>query len=145
MQLVNEENDGARALFNFFEHGFEAVFKLATILSPRNHRAEIERDYALVLKLLGYVAENDALREAFDNGRFAHAGLADEHRVVLGTSREHLYGAADFFIAANHRVEFATPRQLGQVASITLQRLVLGFWILVGHSLVSSHSGQRLE
>ena len=42
-------------------------------------------------------------------------------------------------------IEFSAPGLFGQVAGITLQRLVLGFGILVGDFLRAAHRGQRLE
>ena len=52
-------------------------------------------------------------------------GLADEHRVVLGAARQHLDGAADLLVAADDRVELALAGQLGEVARVLLERLVL--------------------
>ena len=104
---------------------FKPVFEFAAILRARQHRSQVERNHALVLERFGHVAGNDALRQAFDDGRLAHARLADQHRIILGAPREHLHHAANFFIAPDHRIELAAPRQLGQVARIALQRLVL--------------------
>ena len=73
--------------------------------------------------------------EALDDGGLADAGLADEHRVVLRPAREHLDDAADLLVAADHRVELALARQLGQVAAVPLERLVLALGVLVGHAL----------
>ena len=69
------------------------------------------------LQHFGNVARNDALREAFDDGRLAHAGFADQHGIVLRAAREDLHHAANFFIAANHRIEFAAARELGEIAA----------------------------
>ena len=49
--------------------------------------------------------------------------------------REHLHHAADFFVASDDRIKLAPARQFRQIASITLQRLVLGFRILIGDFL----------
>jgi hypothetical protein len=65
---------------------------------------------------LGHVARDDALGQALDDGGLADAGLADQHRVVLGATRQHLDHAADLLVAADDRVELALARQLGQVA-----------------------------
>ena len=43
----------------------------------------------------------------FGDGGLADAGLADQHGIVLGAAAEHLDGAADFLVAADHRVELA--------------------------------------
>ena len=71
----------------------------------------------------GHVAVDDPLREALDDRRLADAGLADQHRVVLGPAREHLDHAADLLVAADHRVELAGLGVGGQVAAELLQRL----------------------
>ena len=74
----------------------------------------------------GHVAADDALRQPFDDGRLADAGLADEHRVVLRAARQHLDHAADFFVAADHRIELALAGELGQIAPVAGERLVGG-------------------
>ncbi len=145
VQLVDEQDGLALRVFNVLEDSFETIFKFAAKLRARQHRAQIERHHALVLQGLGHVAGDDALGQAFDDGGFAHAGLADQHRIVLGAAREHLHHAADFLVAADDRIELAAPRLFGQVAGITLQRLVLGFGILVRDFLRSAHRGQGLE
>jgi len=42
-----------------------------------------------------------------DDGGLADAGFADQHRVVLAATLQHLDGAADLVVAADHRVELA--------------------------------------
>ena len=145
MQLVDEQNDLALRVFDLFQNRLEPIFKFAAKLRARQHRAQIERNHALVLQRLGHVAGNDALRQAFDDRGLADAGLADQHRIVFGAAGEHLHHAANFFVAADDRIEFSAPRLFGQVASIALQRLVLGFGILVGDFLRAAHRGQSLE
>ena len=135
MQFVDEQNDLALRVFDFLEDGFEAVFEFAAILRAGQHRAQVERDHALVLQRFGHVAGDDALGETFDDGGLADAGLADQHGIVLGAARQHLDHAADFFVASDDGIELAAPRLLGQVAGVALQRLVLGFGILVGNFL----------
>ena len=55
-----------------------------------------------------------AMRSArpFGDRGLADAGLADQHRIVLGPAGEHLDRAADFLVAADHRVELAVARRL---------------------------------
>ena len=50
--------------------------------------------------------------------------------------------AADFLVAADHRVELALARQLGQVAAVAGERLVGGFRVLRGDALVAAHLRQ---
>ena len=68
-------------------------------------------------------------------GGLADAGLADEHRVVLRAARQHLDHAADLLVAADDRIELAAARELGQIAAVALERLVLAFGVLVGDAL----------
>ena len=48
---------------------------------------------------------------------------------------KHLDHAADLFVAADHRIELALRRQLGQIAAVLLERFVGRFGILRGHAL----------
>ncbi len=145
VQFVDEENDLALRVFDFFQHGFEAVFEFAAIFRAGEHRAKVERDDALVLQSFGHIAGDDALRQAFDDGGLADAGLADEHGIVLRAAREHLDDAADFFVASDDGIELAAAGLLGQITGISFQRLVLGFGILVGNFLRSANDGERLQ
>ncbi len=74
-------------------------------------------------------------REPFDDRGLADAGLADEHRVVLRAARQHLDDAADLLVAADHRIELALARQLGEIAAVALERLVGAFGVLARHAL----------
>ena len=145
VQLVDEENDFAVRFFDFLEDGFEAVFKLAAILCAGEHGAEVERDDALVAQALGHVAGDDAAGEAFDDGGFADAGLADEDGVVLGAAAEHLDDAANLFVAADDGIELAAAREFGEVLGVFFEGLELAFGILVGDALRAAHGGERLQ
>ena len=99
----------------------------------------------LVLELIGHVAADDALGQAFDDGGLADAGFADEHGVVLGAAAEHLHDAADFVVAADDRVEFALAGGFGEIVGVALERLVFGLGILVGDALGAADGDERLE
>ncbi len=120
----------ARSL-HFAEHGLEPLFELAAELRAGDQSAHVERDDALVLEALRHVALHDPQREPFDDRRLADARLADQHRVVLRAPREHLDHAADFLVAADHRVELALAGPLDQVDAVFFQGLELAFrdWI----------------
>ena len=125
-------------LGHLLEDGLQPVLELAAVLGAGDERAQVERDEALVLQRLGHVAVDDALGEALDDGGLAHAGLADEHRVVLGAAGEHLDDAADLVVAADHRVELALAGELGQVAAVLLERLVAVLGVGVVDPLVAA-------
>jgi hypothetical protein len=130
VQLVDEDDELALRVGELLEHRLEPLLELAAVLRAGEHRADVERHERLVAQRLGHVAVDDALREPLDDRRLADARLADEHRVVLRPAREHLDDAADLLVAADHRVELAAARALGEVGREALQRLVLllGFW-----------------
>ena len=106
------------------QHGFQPLLELAAIFRAGDHGAEIEREQLLVLQAFRHVAVDDAQRQAFDDRGLADAGLADQHRIVLGAPRQHLNGAADFLVAPDHRIELAVARRLGEIAGIFLQRVI---------------------
>ena len=106
------------------QHGFQPLLELAAIFGAGDQRAEIEREHLLVLEALRHVALDDAVRQPLDDRRLADARLADQHRIVLGAARQHLDGAADLLVAADHRIELALGGGLGEVAGIFLERVV---------------------
>ncbi len=130
---------------DFFEHRFQALFEFAAEFRAGDQRAHVERDDALFFEAFGDVAAHDALGESFDDGGLADAGLADQHRVVLGAAREDLDDAADFLVAADDRIELACLGALGQVAAVLFEGLVGGFGILAGDALAAAHFAQGLH
>ncbi len=132
MDLVDEGDDPAVRLLDLLQHALEAFLEFATVFRTGHHGSQVERDELLVLQRRGHVACDDALGEAFDDGGLADAGLADQHRVVLGAAGQDLDDAADLLIASDHRVEFAVLGGGGQVGGILLQRLVGAFRVRTG-------------
>ncbi len=131
VQLVDEEHDLAFAtLATSLSTAFSRSSNSPRYLAPAIERAHVERDDALVLQAFGNVAAHDALREPFDDRRLADAGIADQHRIVLGAAREHLNDATNLFVAPDHRIEFAALGFEREVATVALERLVRPFGIL---------------
>ena len=121
------------------EHGLEALLELAAILRAGDQRAHVERENALVAQAFRHFAVDDALGETFDDRGLADAGLADQHRIVLGASLQHLDGAADLVVAADDRIELALLRALGEVDRVLLQRLPAFLGVRVVHFLAAAH------
>ena len=111
VQLVDEEDDRAARVGDLLQDGLEPVLELAAVLGAGDQRADVERDDAAVAQALGHVARDDALGQALGDGGLAHAGLADQHRVVLGAAGQDLDDAADLVVAADDRVELALRRR----------------------------------
>ena len=106
---------------DLLQDGLQPLLELAAVFRTGDHRTQVERQQLLVLQRLRHVAVDDAQREALDDRGLAHAGLADQHRVVLGAAGQHLDRAADFLVAADHRVELALAGDRRDVAGIFLQ------------------------
>jgi hypothetical protein len=114
-------------------------------LAPASIAADVEADEALVLQALGHVAVGDAAGQALDDGGLADAGLADEHRVVLGAAREHLDDPTDLVVAADDRVDLAVAGAGGEVLPVLLQRGEVLLRVLAGDAVAAAHVLQRLQ
>ena len=143
VHLVDEQDDVALCLLDLLEDGLQTLLELAAVFGTRDHGAEVEGEQLLALQRLGHVTVDDAQSEALDDRGLADAGLADQHRVVLGAARQHLHGAPDFLVAADHRVEFPRPRDLGDVAGVFFQRVEIGFGVGGGHLAALAQIGDR--
>ena len=116
VELVDEEDDVA-ALGDLFHHLLEALLELAAVLGAGDQGGQVEGVDLLVLEQLRHLAFVDAGGQALDDGGLADAGLAEQHRVVLGAAGEDLHDPLDLGFAADHRVELALLGELGQVAA----------------------------
>ena len=145
VQLIDERDDLAVAVGDLLEHRLEALLELAAVLRPGEHRAEVERHDGLALQALGDVAVDHALRQPFDDRGLADPGLADQDRVVLRAAAEHLDRAADLLVAADHRVELALPRHVGEVAPVLLERAERVLGVLARDAAPAADLGERRE
>ena len=116
VDLVDEEDDVAPRA-DLLEDLLQALLEVAAVAAARHERAEVERVELLARQGLGHLVGDDALRQSLDDGRLAHAGLADEDGVVLGAARQDLHHAFDLFSTSDDRVQLAVAGQLGQVAA----------------------------
>ena len=55
------------------------------------------------------------------HGCFAHAGFANQTRIVLSTAAQYLYHALDLLLSSYDRVQFSRCGQLGQVPAVAVQ------------------------
>lgn len=123
VHLVDEQNQLALVLGHLLQHLLHALLELAAIFGAGHHGVDVEFHRALVAQGLEHFTRHHALRQPFDDGGLAHTRLADQHRVVLLAPGQHLDGGFDLLRAADHRVELAVARHLGQVA-----RVLVEFW-----------------
>ena len=125
-------------LADLVHDALQALLELAPELGAGHQRAHVQRQQAPPAQVLRHVALGDLEGQPLGDGRLADAGVADQHRVVLGAPGQNLDGALDFLVAPDHRVNLVFPRQLGQVAREPLQHPVLFFGPLVGHARVAA-------
>ena len=144
VQLVDEGDDLPAGVLDLLEDGLEPLLELAAVLRAGDHRGQVEAQHPTALERVGHVAGDHALGEALDDGGLADAGLADEDRVVLRTTRQHLDDPADLGVAADDRVEPTLLGGGGEVDGVLLQRLVRRLGVLAGHPAVAAHGGQPL-
>jgi hypothetical protein len=62
-------------------------FELTAQRRSRQQRTGVEREDALVAESSRHVTGNQSLGKGLDDGRFAHARLAHEYRIVLRSPR----------------------------------------------------------
>jgi hypothetical protein len=144
VQLVHEQDDGALGLLDLLEDGLQPLLEVAAVLGAREQGADVERHHAPVAQRLGNVAVHDPLGQALDDRGLADAGLADQHRVVLGAPRQHLNDTTNLGVTADDGVELAFAGTLGQVGGVFLQRLVAALRIGVGDAGAAAHLHERL-
>ena len=72
------------------EDRLQPLLELAPVLRAGHHRAKVEREQALSSQAFRHVALDDAAGQPLDDGRLAHARLADQHGVVLRAPRKDL-------------------------------------------------------
>ena len=141
VDLVDEGDDLPVGLLDLLKHALQTFLEFATVLGTSHHGAQVKRDKLLVLQGGRHVAGDDALRQAFDDGGFADARLADQHRIVLGTAGQDLDDAADFLVTADHRVELAFLRGGRQIGGVLLQSFIRAFRVGAGHLAVAAARG----
>ncbi len=138
VQFVDKQNDLPFLLRQLVQQGFQAFFELATELGTGDQRPHVQGQQALAFQAIRHLTINDALGQALGNRGFTHAGFADQHRVVLGTTLQHLDGATNFVVTADHRVKLAFFGALGQVDGVLVQRLARLFVVGVIHGLATT-------
>jgi hypothetical protein len=116
MELVDEDDD-VGVLGELLHDGLEALFELSAVLGAGHDERDVEGQDALVGEEQRHVAVDDLVRESLDDRGLSDAGLADEHRVVLGPPAEDLDGALELALPPDERVELPSARGFGQVAA----------------------------
>ena len=127
VHLVDEQDDLPIGIFHLVDHGLQAFLEFAAIFRTRNQRAHVKRHQRAALEAVGHIAIGDAQRQPLGDRGLAHAGITDKNGIVLGPAGQNLDCATNLLVAADHRVELAVARRLGQVAGVFLERIVALF------------------
>ena len=124
---------------------FEPLLEFAAEARSSHHGPQVELYHLLAAEDLGHVVLGDLAGQPFGDGRLAHTGLADEHRVVLGPAAEHLDHAQDLCVAPDDRIQFAFAGQLGQVAAELFQGAVAALGLRAGDLLATANLFDDLQ
>ena len=119
----------------FLENLLQALLEIAAVAGAREQGAHVEREHGRRGQHFRHFAVDDAFGEAFGDRGLADAGFTDEQRVVLLPAAQHLDGAVDLDVAADHRIDLAVTRLLVEVDAIGIERLALLLGILVALGL----------
>ena len=109
--LDDEDILGVGGAPELVDERLEALLDLATELGARRRARRCRaRAGARLREVSRHVALCDAVGEAADERRLAHAGLAHDERVVLEAPLQDLEQSARLDVAADHRIEAAVSR-----------------------------------
>ena len=129
VQLVDEHNR-VLALHQFFHDGLQPFLELPAVLGSRHDQRKVQRQHALVREKARHFAVRDALRQAFDDRRLAHARLADQHWIILRAPAQNLNRALQLAFASHQRIELPVHRSLRQIAAELRQQTRLALPLL---------------
>ena len=145
VQFIDEQDDLALGLLHLVQHGFQPFLKFAPVLGARDQRAHVQRENGLVLQLFGDVLLHDSLGKSLGNGGFAHAGFADQDRVVLRLPGQNADDVPDFLVTADHRIHLLLSCPLDQIGAVLFQRVVGSLRVVGGDTLIAPDFLQGLQ
>ena len=104
MDFVNEQ-DGA-GCFQFVDDAFQAFLELPAVHGASNQRTNVQLQHPFTKQRSRHITFHDALRQAFDDGSFAHSRFTDQGRVIFVAACQDLNDTFDFHLAADDRIQF---------------------------------------
>ena len=144
MQLIDEQNNIALALFDLIEDSLQAFLKFAAVFCTCDERAHIQRENRLVFQRTRDIAAHNALCKSLGDGSLADTRLTDQNRIVLGFARQNPNHISDLIITADDRVHFFLSRALDQIRAVFFQCVIGILRGIGGDTLIAAHGGQRL-
>ncbi len=143
MQFIDKKDDLTFLLAEIIEYGLQPLLKLTAEFCAGNQGAHVQRQQSPAANPFGYLSIHNALGQTLSDSGLAYAGLANEHRVVLGAPLQHLNRSADLFIPADNGIQSALLCAFRQINGILLQSLPLLLGIGVTHSFSTAHLFNR--
>ena len=122
VQLVDEQHQFVGVVAHLVENLRQSFLEFAAVFTARDQRPHVERDDSPVGECGGHISVDDALGQALDDRGFAHAGIPDEHGIVLPATGEDLHCLRDLVGAAHHRVHISGARFRGEVPPVLVER-----------------------
>ena len=122
VEFVNEQDHRVTRRLHLGEELLHPVLKFATILGPGHQTRNVQGDDALVLEKFRHVARRYLPREALNNSRLAHTGIANEDWVVLRPPQQDLQETLCLLLSSNDGVQFPLACHLGQIAAVLVER-----------------------
>ena len=119
--FVDEEN---RVLLpaQFFEKSLHSFFELTSVFGPGHERRYVERVEPLAADSGGNFVRCHPQGQPFDDGALAHAGFADQDRVVLLAARKDLHDAFDLPLTSYDGIDAASASFVRKVGTEFVQQ-----------------------
>ncbi len=143
MELVDEEDDGPLGGGYLLQDGLEPLLELSAVLGAGHQGSHVEGEDPPVPEVLGHVALGDPARETLDDGRLAHARLAEQHRIVLPAPAQDLHHPSDLVVPPYHGIELLLPRKGREIAGVSAEGVVVVLCVLGGDPRGAPDLGER--
>ena len=125
MNLVNEQNDLAWTCLHLVNHLAQPLLELALHARAGLQQPHIQRVDGHVAQRRRHIIRCHPCREAFHHGRFAHARLARQQRIVLTPAQQDIDDLANLVVASGDGVKLTLARLRGEIHRIFLERAAL--------------------
>ena len=107
MNLIKEQ-DHVAGFFDFIDQLLHIFLKAAPVLRPGFQTGNVDTDDLLVFNCGWHVAVNDSLGQSFNDRRLTNTGITDQDWIVLDPTAEDFRSFLNFFVTANHWIQFAS-------------------------------------
>ena len=132
VQLVDEQDVEPVRLRDLLEDRLHPLLEVAAVLRAGKHGGDVEGHQLPAAERAGDVSRDDALGQPLGDRGLADPRLPDHDRVVLGSPGQDLHHPPDLVVTADHGVQLAAARPLGEIVGVAGQSLVLVLRGLVG-------------